>query len=100
MILFGKERRREKKTRTLYRPKDGELQNLDDLETGPTSFEIDCFGQGDAAKISQQAQNSPLALLGYLDKFIDISTASAEEEVAREELLALQWIPANLQQVW
>jgi DNA repair ATPase RecN len=74
---------------TMYRPKDGLLQNLDDEDRGPRSFDIDCFGQGEAAKISLQAQNDPLALLSYLDRFVDL-TAATKEEDARELLLSLQ----------
>jgi len=74
----------------LSRHKDAEIENVDDPDGGPCTFDIDCFGQGDAAKISQQAQSTPLALLDYLDKFIDLSAAIAEEESAREELLNLQ----------
>lgn len=74
----------------LSRHKNLAMENVDDPDGGPCSFDIDCFGQGDAAKISHQAQTSPLALLGYLDKFVDLSLASAEEEQAREELLTLQ----------
>jgi PHP domain/AAA domain, putative AbiEii toxin, Type IV TA system len=74
----------------LSRHKDAEVENVDDPDGGPRSFDIDCFGQGDAAKISHQAQKSPLALLGYLDKFVDLSAGLAEEEAAREELLTLQ----------
>lgn len=67
-----------------------ELFNVDNPQTGPTSFGIDCFGQGDAARISIEAQNNPLALLEYLDKFIDLDTAREAEEQAREALLTLQ----------
>lgn len=74
----------------LFRLKNGEIQNLDDAETGPVSFDIDCFGQGEAAKISVQAQNNPLALLHYLDRFVDGAQALAEEQAARDELLKLQ----------
>ena len=74
----------------LSRHKDAEIENLDDPDGGPRTFDIDCFGQGDAAKISQQAQSTPLALLDYLDKFTDLSAAQEEEESAREELLTLQ----------
>jgi histidinol phosphatase-like PHP family hydrolase len=74
----------------LYRAKDGDLQNLDNPDMGPCSFEIDCFGQGDAARISMQAQTDPLALLNYLDKFVDLNEAAVSEENARERLLTLQ----------
>ncbi len=75
---------------TMYRPKDGFIQNMDDEDRGPRAFDIDCFGQGEAAKISLQAQTDPLALLSYLDRFVDLNEASRQEEDARELLLALQ----------
>lgn len=75
---------------TLFRPKDGELQNVDNPDTGPCSFDVDCFGQGEAARISLQAQTNPLALLNYLDKFVDLDDAITAEENAREQLLILQ----------
>jgi len=74
----------------LYRPKGGELQNSDDPESGPQSFEIDCFGQGEAARISLQAQTDPLALLHYLDRFLDLDAARAAEASACDELLSLE----------
>lgn len=75
---------------SLLRPKDGELQNVDNPHTGPRCFDIDCFGQGEAARISLQAQTDPLALLSYLDKFVDLKDAVTAEESAREQLLVLQ----------
>jgi energy-coupling factor transporter ATP-binding protein EcfA2 len=74
----------------LSRHKNGEMENVHDPDGGPCFFEIDCFGQGDAAKISHRAQTSPLALLEYLDKFVDLTAATAEEEQARQDLLTLQ----------
>lgn len=74
----------------LARHKDGVIENLDDPNMGPCAFEIDCFGQGEAQRISQQAQSNPLALLEYLDRFIDVTAAKAEEEAARQQLLDLQ----------
>jgi predicted metal-dependent phosphoesterase TrpH/ABC-type taurine transport system ATPase subunit len=75
---------------TLSRVKDGELQNENDADFGPTVFEIDCFGQGEAAKIALEAKSNPLALLEYLDKFVDISAAAEEEDALRDMLLSLQ----------
>lgn len=74
----------------LFRLKNGEMENLDAPEVGPVSFDIDCFGQGEAAKISVQAQSNPLALLHYLDRFADVSQALVDEQVARDKLLKLQ----------
>lgn len=74
----------------LFRLKNSEIQNLDSPETGPTNFAIDCFGQGDAAKISAQAQSDPLALLHYLDRFAQVGPALAEEVIVRDKLLNLQ----------
>ncbi|MBI2770499.1 MAG: PHP-like protein [Burkholderiales bacterium] len=75
---------------SLFRLKGGEVENLDAPDAGPTSFDIDCFGQGEAAKISAQAQSNPLALLHYLDRFVDVNQALAEETTVREKLLKLQ----------
>lgn len=74
----------------LFRLKNGEMENLDTPDAGPVSFDIDCFGQGEAAKISVQAQSNPLALLHYLDRFVNVSQALAEEKAVREQLLKLQ----------
>lgn len=74
----------------LARHKNGTIENLDDDLLGPCSFEIDCFGQGEAQQISQQAQTNPLALLDYLDRFIDIAASRRDEDIVRDELLHLQ----------
>jgi ABC-type lipoprotein export system ATPase subunit len=74
----------------LSRPLGGDVENLDDPFIGPTSFEIECFGQGEATKISESAKESPLALLKYLDGFIDLAEANKEEAGAREVLLSSQ----------
>jgi len=74
----------------LARHKEGDIENVDDPDGGPNAFDIDCFGQGDAARISLQSQSNPLALLNYLDKFVDLGVLLAEENEARDELLNLQ----------
>lgn len=63
------------------------VQNNSDPSEGQISFDMDCFGQGDAATISKGAEKDPLGLLRYLDKFIDFEGAKAEEEKVRQELL-------------
>ncbi|WP_316172878.1 TrlF family AAA-like ATPase [Bradyrhizobium sp. SZCCHNRI2049] len=75
---------------TLSRMKDEDIRNEDDEDFGPTAFEIDCFGQGEAAKIAHDARSNPLALLEYLDKFVDLSDAVDKEDKLRETLLSLQ----------
>jgi ABC-type lipoprotein export system ATPase subunit len=77
-------------TVSLSRSTGSEVRNLTDPLDGVTDFDIDCFGQGDAATISKSAENDPLALLRYLDKFVDFSSAKADESQAREELLQSQ----------
>jgi hypothetical protein len=74
----------------LQRLKDFGLHNLDDDLNGPRGFAVDCFGQGEAARISLEAQSDPLALLRYLDRFVDFAEPLAAEEKARERLLELQ----------
>ncbi len=74
----------------LTRSTGGYIENVDDPNNGPVSFEIDCFGQGETAKISEQAKTDPLALLKYLDRFVNLNTALESEEQARNKLLDLQ----------
>jgi hypothetical protein len=57
---------------TVVRTKGGRVENEDDPDFGPNVFDVDCFGQGEAAKISLEAKDNPLALLKYLDKFVDL----------------------------
>lgn len=75
---------------TLIRRKEAQIENVDDPVNGPRAFLVDCFGQGEAQRISLEAQNDPLALLRYLDKFVDLSEARKAEDLAREKLLSLQ----------
>lgn len=77
-------------THSLYRAKGEAISNLDDEDQGPVSFDIDCFGQGEAARISIEAQTNPLALLSYLDKFVDLATDIETENELRDKLLELQ----------
>jgi ABC-type lipoprotein export system ATPase subunit len=63
------------------------VSNISDPLDGTTEFDMDCFGQGDAATISKSAERDPVALMRYLDKFINLAAARAEEDQAREDLL-------------
>lgn len=75
---------------SLLRSIGGTLANLDDPIAGPVTFQIESYGQGETAQISKQAQENPVALLSYLDRFIDIDEPAKEENQARDELLALR----------
>lgn len=75
---------------TLSRPLEGTLSNLDDPINGPITFAIDSYGQGETAQISKQAHDNPIALLSYLNRFVDIGEPLGEENAARDELLSLQ----------
>ncbi len=66
------------------------LVNLDDADFGPVAFRIDCYGQGETAKLSQRAQSDPLALLEYLDRFVEFGDGRTVEDSARDKLLELQ----------
>lgn len=74
---------------SLTRAFGGSIEHSDD-PFGPTSFELDCFGQGEAARISTQVNTNPMALLNYLDRFIRVSEAIEAENQCRDELLQLQ----------
>jgi ABC-type Mn2+/Zn2+ transport system ATPase subunit len=74
----------------LNRVTGGDVQNVSDPLDGPIEFDMDCFGQGDAATISKSAEKDPMGLMRYLDKFIDLASARSEETKAREELLTSQ----------
>jgi DNA repair ATPase RecN len=75
---------------SLNRVTGGAVSNLSDPLDGQTEFDMDCFGQGDAATISKSAERDPSALMRYLDKFISLSAARGEEDKAREDLLQSQ----------
>jgi ABC-type lipoprotein export system ATPase subunit len=72
---------------TLSRAMGGELTNVDDEFDGPIAFEIDCFGQGEAARVREQAKGDPLTLMKYLDTFTRVQDALVEE---RENLESIQ----------
>lgn len=61
--------------------------NVDDPFEGPDTVPIECYGQGETQKISQQAQEDPGALLSYLDRFVNVGTELADEEAARASLI-------------
>ncbi len=64
------------------------LENLDDRLDGPAAFDLDCFGQGEASRVREQAKRDPLALMKYLDTFTHVQAAIEEERVVRDELAA------------
>lgn len=71
---------------SLSRPMGNGLTNLDDPLDGPIAFEVDCFGQGEAARVREQAKGDPLALMKYLDTFTQVSEALVEEQNVRDLL--------------
>ena len=75
---------------TLSRAMRGDLVNIDDPLDGPIAFEIDCFGQGEAARVREQAKADPLALMKYLDTFTHVGEAIQEEQVELDNLLKIQ----------
>ena len=60
-------------TTSLCRSTGNDVRNLSDPLDGVTEFDIDCFGQGDAATISKSAEKDPLALLRYLQTSLSTS---------------------------
>ncbi len=75
---------------SLVRPVNDDVSNVDNPTHGPTAFHIESYGQGETARISKEAQTNPIALLSYLDRFVDIADDCNEEQRARDELLTLQ----------
>lgn len=64
--------------------------NVTDPLEGPDTLPIECYGQGETQKISQKAQEDPGALLGYLDRFVDVTAELAHEETARAQLFQIE----------
>lgn len=75
---------------TLERPIGGFVSNLSFPGTGPTSFNIECYGQGETERISKEAQSNPIALLSYLDRFIDIDELQEAETTERNMISSIQ----------
>lgn len=64
---------------SLSRSIGGQVENLDDAQDGPVTFDIDCFSQGEAARVREQAKTDPLALMKYLDTFTGVQESLIEE---------------------
>lgn len=74
---------------SLVRPIGDGLSNLDDPNDGPVEFEIDSFGQGEAAHVREESKKDPLALMKYLDTFTHVSLAVEAEQQAIEALKSI-----------
>jgi DNA-binding MarR family transcriptional regulator len=66
------------------------VTNLDDAEFGPVQFAMDCYGQGETTRLGQRAKSNPLALLDFLDGFMELKEAREAENAVRDTLLELQ----------
>jgi ABC-type lipoprotein export system ATPase subunit len=64
--------------------------NIRDPFAGPDTLPVECYGQGETQKISEQAQADPSALLNYLDRFTDVLQALADEEGLRASVASLE----------
>jgi AAA domain len=70
----------------LGRSKFSELENIDDPVTGPTSFPIESYRQGETNDISKRVQDDPLALLTFLDRLVAVDEAIDREDEIRGKL--------------
>ncbi|HTF17319.1 MAG TPA: PHP domain-containing protein [Chryseolinea sp.] len=75
---------------TLKRAHASSLTNVDNPDDGPIRFQIECYSQGETEKISKNSQTNPIALLSYLDRFVDVTSCIHDENQARNELLEIQ----------
>ncbi|WP_324261633.1 AAA family ATPase [Altererythrobacter sp. H2] len=64
--------------------------NINDPFDGPDTIPVECYGQGETQKISEQAQADPGALLRYLDRFTNVLSETVEEERIRAEIAELE----------
>lgn len=71
---------------TLARSKFSDLENIDDPVTGPTSFTIESYRQGETNDLSRRVKDDPLALLTFLDRLVMVEDAIAHEDAMREKL--------------
>ncbi len=72
---------------TINRRKGNEPENSADPDFGPVTFPVECYGQGETAQTSQQAQADPTVLLAFLDQFVDIAAQKKLEHELRDALL-------------
>jgi ABC-type polar amino acid transport system ATPase subunit len=75
---------------TIVRRIGEQPENVGDPDFGPVFFAIECYGQGETAATSTNAQSDPSVLLDYLDRFIDIRALFSEEAGLRDLLLGNQ----------
>lgn len=73
----------------LVRRRGDRVENVSHVD-GPCSFHVECYGQGETASTSRRAQAEPIALLAYLDQFVDFETFRADDETVCHELLENQ----------
>lgn len=74
---------------SLSRAIGGEVVNDSD-SSAPTKFSIESYGQGETAQISKEGHQNPIALLGYLDRFVAVSDLLSQEDRTRDSLLEFQ----------
>lgn len=72
---------------SLSRSIGGQIENMNDAQDGPVTFGIDCFSQGEAARVREQAKTDPLALMKYLDTFTGVYDALTEEATILQSLI-------------
>ncbi|MHA7685552.1 TrlF family AAA-like ATPase [Cupriavidus sp. PET2-C1] len=75
---------------SLARSRQSNLENLDNVFSGPCIFPMENYRQGATNEISRKVQSDPLALLTFLDTLVQLEESVQEEDAIREKLIEIQ----------
>ncbi len=75
---------------SLARSRNSDLENLDDVFTGPCVFPLENYRQGATNEISRKVQSDPLALLTFLDTLVELEHSIQDEDEIRGRIIDTQ----------